>query len=138
MIRQPNDSATEVTQAFALVTAGATVLASGYFLVRSLLDPSGLVPGGDTDAAMTYAGYMAARSIALLGGLAWFAMQRAWRPLALLLLLNGVVQALDAVLGAARHQVPQTVGPAIFAVALFASGMALLRAESAANGVHDR
>jgi len=49
------------------------------------------------------------------------------RPFALMLLLNGIVQAIDAVLGAARHQVPETVGPAIFAVALVASAAALQR-----------
>ncbi|WP_370028393.1 hypothetical protein [Planotetraspora sp. GP83] len=57
-----------------------------------------------------------------------FAVARAWRPLRLVRALNVVVQLLDALLGAARQEVAQTVGPAVFAAALFAAAVTLGRA----------
>ncbi|GAB3983731.1 hypothetical protein GCM10029978_091330 [Actinoallomurus acanthiterrae] len=55
----------------------------------------------------------------------WLLGVRAWRPFGLLLALNGAVQLGDAVIGAAHGQVPQTVGPVVFAVALFATARRL-------------
>jgi hypothetical protein len=128
MIRRPNDTYAEPwVRRTVFVTVAATVVASGYFVVRGLVDPGGLVPGGDTEAATTYATYLAARGVVLLGGLAWFAILRAWRPLALLLVLNGIVQAIDAIIGAVNGQVPETIGPAVFAAALVACAAALRR-----------
>ncbi|MCW2939304.1 MAG: hypothetical protein JWN00_2289 [Actinomycetia bacterium] len=115
---------------FAVLMAMATIASAGYFAVSGLADPGGLVPGGGTMAAKTYAAYMTVRSAILLGALGWFAARRAWRPLSLLLALNGAVQLGDAVIGIAKHQVPQTLGPVVFAVALFAAA-ALTRRVSA-------
>ncbi|MEU7895092.1 hypothetical protein AB0B45_19810 [Nonomuraea sp. NPDC049152] len=75
-----------------------------------------------------FAAYMAARSIVLLGGLALFATLRAWRPLALALVLNAGVQLIDTVIGATRHELAQTVGPACFALLLGAAAWLLVRA----------
>lgn len=90
----------------------ATVLTSGYFAVAGLFDSGGT-------PAHTFARYAAARSAVLLGAAAWLAATRAWRPLRLVLALNGIVQVLDAGVGAADHNVGKAVGPAVFAVALF-------------------
>jgi len=95
-----------------------TVVTSGYFAISSLVDPGRLVSGGDQAAPKTYAAYMVARSVVLLGGMVWLLALRAWHSLGLLLALNGSVQIGDAVIGAAHHQVPQTIGPLVFAAAL--------------------
>ncbi|NUW32634.1 hypothetical protein HTZ77_14505 [Nonomuraea sp. SMC257] len=113
---------------FATVVVVLTVLSSGYFTVSGLLAPGILVPGGDAAAPRAFAAYMAARSIVLLGGLAVFAALRAWRPLALVLALNAGVQLVDAVIGATRHEVAQTLGPACFVLLLGAAAWSLLRA----------
>ncbi|KUM85750.1 hypothetical protein AQI88_41590 [Streptomyces cellostaticus] len=94
------------------------MVTSGYFAVSGLVDPGGLVPGGDQAAPRTYAAYLAARSLVLLGAMVWLLALRAWRSLGLLLALNGAVQIGDATIGAAHHQVPQTIGPLVFAAAL--------------------
>lgn len=100
------------------MVAVATILGSGYFAVAGVLNPGGLVPGGDTAAARTFAAYLAARSSVLLGGLLWSLAVRDWRMLRLVLAFNGAVQAIDTVLGALQHDVARTVGPACFAAAL--------------------
>ncbi|WP_433345830.1 hypothetical protein ACQP25_25330 [Microtetraspora malaysiensis] len=119
MIRHPNDMVTSLNaRRFGALVTLLTVTTSGYFAVSSLADPGGLVPGGDQAAPKTYAAYMAARSAVLLGGMVWLLALRAWRSLGLLLALNGAVQIGDAAIGAAHHQVPQTIGPLVFAAAL--------------------
>src|SRR6266511_4970384 len=101
MIRYPNDSEPDRwVRVFALVVTIATALVSGYFMIAGLVDPGGLMPGGDTSAARTYAGYAAARGLILLGATLWFALARAWARLGLMLALNGAVQVLDTVVGA--------------------------------------
>jgi len=103
-----------------------TVVSSGYFAIGGLLDPGGLVPGGDAPAARVFAAYLAARSVVLLGGLILFTAARAWRPLASLLGLNAAVQLIDAVIGVTQGQIPQTLGPACFALLLGAAAWKLL------------
>ncbi|GAA4626225.1 hypothetical protein GCM10023196_033570 [Actinoallomurus vinaceus] len=110
---------------FGGAVAACTVAASGYFAVSGLVDPGGLVVGGGQAASRTYAAYMAIRGVVLLGALVWLLAVRAWRPLGLLLALNGAVQLGDAVIGAVHGQVPQTAGPVVFAVALFAAARPL-------------
>lgn len=110
----------------------AVSVGSGYFTVMSLFDPGGLVPGGDSPAARTYASYLVVRSVVLLGAALWFTAARSWRPLALVLGLNGAVQSLDAALGVVHHSVANTLGPAIFAVGLFAAAALLRRGQLAA------
>ncbi|MEV0230141.1 hypothetical protein [Nonomuraea sp. NPDC050786] len=83
------------------------------------------MPGGDQAASRTYAAYMAARSVVLLGALLWLLAARAWRPLGLVLALNGAVQLADAAIGVAHHQIPQTIGPLAFAAALLLSARSL-------------
>ncbi|KAA2266522.1 hypothetical protein F0L68_01920 [Solihabitans fulvus] len=114
----------------AIGTVLATVLGSGYFAVGGLLAPGTLVPGGDTPAARTFAAYVAARSAILLGAALWLVLRRSWHDLRLLLVLNGSVQVLDAVIGVAKHQAPQAIGPVVFAAALFGAAALLGRGAS--------
>src|SRR5262245_54512857 len=119
MIRYPNDKVpSRNARRYAGIVAVVTVFSSGYFTVAALVNPGGLVHGGDQAAAKTYAAYMAARSVVLLGGLIWLLAVRSWRPLGLLLAMNGAVQIGDALIGAAHQQTGQTIGPIAFAVAL--------------------
>ncbi|MEV0400758.1 hypothetical protein [Actinoallomurus sp. NPDC050550] len=103
----------------------AEVVASGYITVAGLLDPGGLVHGGDSTAAKTYAAYVATRSLVLLGALIWLLTVRAWRPLGLAFTLNAAVQIGDAAIGVAHHQLAQTVGPITFAALLLAAARPL-------------
>ncbi|GGS91492.1 hypothetical protein ACFFV7_43375 [Nonomuraea spiralis] len=126
MIRQPNDMAPSLNaRRFGALVAVLNVITSGYFAVTSLVDPGALVPGGDQAAPKTYAAYMVVRSVVLLGGMAWLLALRAWRALALLLAFNGAVQIGDTAIGAAHHQVPQTIGPLVFAIALLTAAWLL-------------
>jgi hypothetical protein len=127
MIRLPNDMApARNVRLFVTVVAILSVLGSGYFLVSGLVNPGGLVPGGDADAARTFAAYLAARGAVLLGAMLWLLAIRAWRALGLVLALNGVVQCIDAVIGVAHQQVAETVGPLCFAIALLVAARSVL------------
>ncbi len=116
---------TRAVRVFAGIVAVASVLGSGYFIVRGLVDPGALVPGGDAEASRTFAAYMSARGIVLGAAMIWLLAVRSWRPLGLVLALNGAVQLVDAVIGAAHHEVPNTVGPLVFAIALLAAARTL-------------
>lgn len=125
MIRLPNDKApASSVRWYIAVVVLATVLGSGYFAVMGALDPGSLVPGAP-DSARVFGAYTTVRAIVLLGPLVWFLVARRWTVLCLMLLLNGVVQALDVVPGLVFLHAPQVVGPAVFAAALLA-GAALL------------
>ncbi|MEU6431001.1 hypothetical protein ABZ860_34305 [Microbispora sp. NPDC046973] len=126
MTSQANHPAPNASvRVFASVVAVATAAASGYFAVGGVLTPGALVAGGDDAAARVFAAYMSARGVVLLGALLLCAALRAWRPLALVLALNAAVQAVDAVIGAVRHEPAQAIGPACFAL-LLAAAAALL------------
>jgi hypothetical protein len=126
MIRQPNDMGPARSfRFFAGGVVAAEALASGYLTVAGLVDPGGLVPGGDTAAAKTYAAYVATRSLVLLGALIWLMAVRAWRPLGLMFVINAAVQLGDAAIGVAHHQVAQTVGPLVFAALLLTAARPL-------------
>jgi len=126
MIRYPNDMApSRNARLFAGGVIAAELIASGYLSVAGLLDPGGLVSGGDTNAARTYAAYVATRSIVLLGALIWLMAVRAWRALGLALTLNAAVQIGDAVIGIVHHQLPQTLGPLVFTALLLGAARPL-------------
>jgi hypothetical protein len=134
MIRYPNDLVPDrKAMVFAVVVTAGTALASGYFVVAGLVNPGWLVPGGDTQAARTYASYVAARGLVLLGAALWFAAVRSWRRLGLVLVLNGAVQVLDAVVGVAGGEAVKAIGPACFAVALFLASAWLERGSRASG-----
>jgi hypothetical protein len=134
MIRMPNHSDTPSTaRRVAVVVALVTVVSSGYFVVAGLLDPGSLVAGGDAEAARVFAAYMSVRGVVVLGALAWCVAARRWRALSLVLVLNGLIQVLDAALGAVQQDVPRALGPALFAVALLAAAAWLTSAERGAS-----
>jgi hypothetical protein len=57
--------------------------------------------------------------------MAWPLLRRAWYPLSLVLWIGAAVQIGDTVVGAVRHNVASTIGPACFAVLLAAIARAL-------------
>lgn len=57
--------------------------------------------------------------------MAWPLLRRAWYPLSLMLWIGAAVQIGDTVVGAVRHNVPSTIGPACFAVLLAVTARAL-------------
>lgn len=102
----------------------------GFFGVLGLVDPAALAPGGDAEAAEIFASYMSTRNLVLCVAAVLFLALRAWRALSLVLGLNAVVQALDAVLGAVRGDILETVSPAVIAVVLLAAVAALLSSDT--------
>ncbi len=136
MIRIQNDLVpTRSGQIFIAAVTLFSALGMTYFGVLGLIDPGALVPGGGTEAAQTFASYMAPRNLALAGGAVVLLARRRWRALSLVLLLNAVVQAGDAILGAVRGDAVQTISPLVLAVALFAAVAAIQRREPATGSV---
>lgn len=134
MIRIPNDyEPKSSTQWLVGVITVLSAVGLGYFAVVGLTDPGSLVPDGDSDAAGVFAGYMATRNVVLAGAALVLLAIRAWRPLSLVLALNALIQVLDAVLGAARQELLETVSPAIIAVALLAAVAAIRRSQTSAQ-----
>ncbi len=115
-----------------IVIAVLGAAALSFFAVAALLDPARLLPVGSelTDGVRTFAEHIAVRNVAivLLIGVALVRQER--RVLAFLLGLLGVVQALDAVLGARAGQLVQTVVPALLALVFLAAASYLLRNRS--------
>lgn len=83
----------------AAVATVVAVLGLGFFGVLGLVDPAALATGGNTEAARTFASYMSTRNLAMGGAALLLLALRAWRGLSLVLVLNAVVQALDARVG---------------------------------------
>jgi hypothetical protein len=105
-----------------LVTAINVLVASGFSVV-GVVSPLLILPAADSanHASFIFALYAAARTIPL--ALFAFAAIRSQEPLALLILggLAGVVQLLDAGIGAVQGDVGKTVGPLVIAALQFAS-----------------
>jgi hypothetical protein len=132
MIRIQNDFVPDrPVRIFVGVVTVLTVLGLAYFTVMGLLNPAALAPGGDAEAAKTFAGYMSTRNIVMGGAALVLLVMRAWRPLGLVLALNAAVQVLDTVLGLARTDVVATVGPALISAALIAAVAVLYRQPAA-------
>lgn len=134
MILIPNDLAPNRSRLiFAVAVTVFTVLGLLYYGVLGLVDPKALTPGGDIEAAQTFAGYMAVRNLVLAAAAVLLLALRSWRGVAMILILNGLIQACDTVLGAINHEVATTVAPAIIAAALFTAATLLLRSDTASN-----
>jgi hypothetical protein len=103
----------------AAVVVTVTAVATGYLVVMGFTDPARLLPGAAAPAARTLTLYETARTAVLIGAAAWLLLRKRWRPLRLLLILNAITQAGDALIGAtARHSAAGALGPACFAAAL--------------------
>ncbi len=131
MICLQNDLASNRNaRAFVAVVTVLTVLGLAYFGVVGLVALGALAPGGDAEAAATFASYMSTRNLVMGAAAIVLLVLRAWRALSLVLVLNAVVQALDAVLGLLRSEVLETLAPAVIAILLFAA-VAVLRRQPA-------
>jgi hypothetical protein len=128
MIRLPNHLDTDrigkgLVVGVTIATAGTTVLLG----ILTFRDPRLLVSGDAVQTARQASIYLAARNVPLTLALLLLVGLRAWRPLGYFLALAGVEQVFDSVVFASQDKVAQTIGPACFAAALFASACWLLR-----------
>lgn len=108
----------------------AAALASGGYAAVAVVDPGLLLPGGmeATPAAEFYARYFAARSLPLSAAVVALVLLRSTNWLGAFLVLAGLVQAADALIGAGYRNPGQTFAPAAAAVLHLASAWWLLRA----------
>jgi hypothetical protein len=124
---------TSVSRAAAMrgasIITGINVLVASGFSLAGLVSPQSVLPGADTPgrASQVFALYAAARTIPL----ALFALVAIYRQSAKALLvlgaLAGVVQLLDAGVGAFQSDVGRTLGPLMIAALQFVSVFFLAR-----------
>ncbi|WP_163569756.1 hypothetical protein [Fodinicola feengrottensis] len=107
---------------FVSVVTVATVVTTMFLVIGGLL----------TAARTTLGDYDTVRNVALCLAMTWPLLRRAWYPLSLVLWIGFAIQLGDTVVGALHHEVPETVGPLCFAVALFLAAYGLSR--STADG----
>jgi ABC-type transport system involved in multi-copper enzyme maturation permease subunit len=118
---------TSVSRAAAMrgasIVTGINVLVASGFSFAAIVSPQSVLPNGDTPsrASQIFALYAAARTIPL----ALFALVAIYRQSAKALLvlgaLAGVVQLLDAGVGAFQGDAGKTVGPLVIAALQFVS-----------------
>jgi hypothetical protein len=80
------------------------------------------------ESAQVLAMYAAARSLPLAAAVLWLVRARSVGTLGGLAIVMAVIQGCDAFVGLAQHDLGKTLGPAVLALATFASARALLRA----------
>lgn len=115
---------------FYIVTVNVLiVLASGIFAVAALIDPGLLLPSGSvvTPAADLYVRFYAARSLPLTGFIVALVLLGSTSWLGGLLILAGLIQALDSLIGLSYGNLGQTLFPAVAAVIHLVSASWLLR-----------
>ena len=137
MSRKQNDSVKQTNQEVSggtlrkvIVTVNVLVAAaSGVFAVAALIKPNLLLPSGSvvTSAADLYVKFYAARSLPLTGFIAALGLLGSTSWLGALLILAGLVQALDALIGLNYGNLGQTLFPAVAATIHFVSAGWLLR-----------
>lgn len=110
----------------ALVIFG--MLGQAYFGITALLEPVKLLAKlKEVDASgVIFAQYMAVRNLSLIVLGIIILARKERRVLGYFLLLNGVIQVGDSILGATRHDVMSAVFPVILAVLYFLSARFLL------------
>jgi hypothetical protein len=107
----------------AAVMTAINALTSAGFSIAGLVS---VVPQGN-ETARVYAMYAAARSLPLAAVVLALVFARSTRALAALAIVMGIVQACDALIGVAQHDLSKTLGPAVFAVLTLAGVRALVR-----------
>jgi hypothetical protein len=114
----------------ASVVSAVNVLVASGFSLAGLISPQSILPGGAApgEASQIFALYAAARTLPL----ALFVLAAiTWRSATALLILGalaGVVQLLDAGVGAFQGDVGKTAGPLVIAALQFLSLFVLARA----------
>ena len=103
---------------FAYVVGFLVVVVAGLYAIGIGLAPGKMVVDGDSVAATIYAHRVALRSLIIVGLLGVVLLRRNWSLIWLALLLNGIMQGGDAVLGALRGSAADSVGPLVMALLL--------------------
>lgn len=98
-----------------IVIPGALLLATGA--VIALVNPAMLAAGEINGSVHVYAGYLAARNLALALLLVVTLGMGARRPLSTLMVLTAVIQLFDAIMNCIEGRWPLIPGILIFAVA---------------------
>ena len=137
MNRKQNDSAEQTNQKVSgrvfrkvVVTVNVLVVAaSGVFAAAALINPGILLPSESvvTSATDLYVKFYAARSLPLTGFIAALGLFGSTSWLGALLVLAGLVQALDALIGLSYGNLGQTLFPAVAAILHLVSAGWLLR-----------
>jgi hypothetical protein len=121
MILAANDSRREWTRTVLIVNALGALIAGG-FAVAALVDPAAILPGVTASAGLRlYAAAYAARQLPLTAVLLGLLARPARRALVPVLVLAGLVQAGDVVIGVASQRVGMIVGGGLLAVVHLAS-----------------
>ncbi len=123
MIQEINIQPRRSYRLCAYVVGLLTVGIAGYFAIAGVIAPANVVPGGDVHAAVIYSGYVSVRSFVLLGALAWLLFRQSWRFLWGVMLLNGLVQIGDAIMGIIQGDLLKTAGPIFLATMLIVASM---------------
>ena len=105
----------------ASIITGINVLVASGFSLAGLISPQSVLPGADTPThgAQIFALYAAARTIPLAIFVFAAIYRQSARALLILGALAGVVQLLDAGVGAFQGDVGKTIGPLSIAVLQF-------------------
>lgn len=106
---------------YAYVVGFLVVLVTGLYAIASGVVPGKLVEGGDSLAATIYAHRVALRSLVVVGLLAVVLLRRNWTLIWLALLLNGIIQSGDGVLGALQGSAADAVGPLVMGLLLLSA-----------------
>ena len=106
---------------YAYVVGFLVVLVTGLYAIASGVLPGKLVEGGDSLAATIYAHRSALRSLVIVGLLGIVLLRRNWTLIWLALLLNGIVQSGDSVLGIVRGSAADSVGPLVMGLLLLSA-----------------
>ena len=127
----PSDRRTEEEQ---LEASGRVWWAAAIVTVINAFTSAGFSVAGviatlpsSNPSARVFAMYAAARSLPLAAAVLWLVRVRSTRTLGTLAFVMAVIQACDAVVGFAQHELGKTLGPAVFSVATFAGALALFR-----------
>jgi hypothetical protein len=123
MIQKKNTSPKRSYRLYARVACLLTIGIAGYFAIAGIIAPANVVPGGDIHAAVIYSGYVSVRSFVLLGALIWFLFRQSGQFLWVVMLLNGLVQIGDAIMGIIQGDLLKTAGPIFLATMLITASM---------------
>ncbi len=117
----PSFEPARAARIYAYVVGFLVILVAGLYAIASGVVPGKLVEGGDSLAATIYAHRVALRSLVVVGLLAVVLLRRNWTLIWLALLLNGIIQSGDGVLGALQGSAADAVGPLVMGLLLLSA-----------------